>query len=101
MFQGKSVANPHASRNAGAVGEGPRNPEFPFGRCQVPLCWQYLGGADEIDVVAGSVRVSQDQETLAVRPASGWAVCERLSENDSANGDKSQGPSQQRHSRSL
>jgi hypothetical protein len=50
----------------------------------VPLCWQYLGENIELDVVGGFVGVSQDQETLAVRPAIGRAVCERPSESDSA-----------------
>ena len=85
IFQGTPVANPHALQRADAAAVGPREPEFPSGLCEVPLGWQYRGETIELDVAGGFVGVSQDQETLAVRPAIGWAVCERLSDSDLGN----------------
>ena len=87
-LQGNPVANPHALQGAGTAGVGPRDPEFPSGLCEVPLCWQYRGETIGLDVVGGFVGVSQDQETLAVRPAIGWAVCERPSDSDVDNPDE-------------
>jgi hypothetical protein len=78
-LRGRHVANRHASQTVCTAGVGPRDAQFPSGLCQVPLWWHYHGQDIEIDVVGGFLGVSQDQQTLAVRPAIGWAVCERLS----------------------
>lgn len=47
---------------------------FPSGLSIAPFLWSYLGTKIPMELVAGFVGISQDPETLAVRPAIGWAV---------------------------
>ncbi len=49
----------------------------PLGLSRAPLSWQTLDSAHAMDLVGGFVGVAQDPETLALRPAIGWAVRER------------------------
>jgi small-conductance mechanosensitive channel len=44
------------------------------GLSQVPFVWKYLGTDLPMQFLAGFVGVAQDEGTLAVRPAIGWAV---------------------------
>jgi len=48
--------------------------DFPQGLSQVPLTWEYLGEKLPMTLSGGFVGISQDPQTLAVRPAIGWAV---------------------------
>jgi hypothetical protein len=47
---------------------------IPAGLSRVPFVWDYLGTKLPMQFVAGFVGVAQDEDTLAVRPAIGWAV---------------------------
>ncbi|HWO26998.1 MAG TPA: DUF4419 domain-containing protein [Kofleriaceae bacterium] len=47
---------------------------FPRGMSQAPLTWDYLGTKLSMTLSGGFVGVSQNPQTLAVRPAIGWAV---------------------------
>src|SRR5262249_31324773 len=49
---------------------------LPRGLSRVPFTLTYHSGAQAMDLVAGSVAVTQDRATGALRPALGWAVCE-------------------------
>jgi uncharacterized protein DUF4419 len=53
---------------------GPRQSKIPAGLSQVPFVWNYLGTKLPMQFVGGFVGVAQDDATLAVRPAVGWAV---------------------------
>ncbi|WP_235880183.1 DUF4419 domain-containing protein [Polyangium aurulentum] len=59
---------------------GPRESDFPLGLSRVPFLWEYLGQDIPMAFLGGFVGVSQDPETLAVRPAIGWAVQEAAAE---------------------
>jgi hypothetical protein len=55
-------------------GGGPRTSEFPQGFSIAPFLWKYLGTDIPMELLGGFTGVSQSPETLAVRPAIGWAV---------------------------
>jgi hypothetical protein len=57
-------------------GWGPRVSDLPFGLSKVPFRWDYLNQSLEMEFVGGFVGVSQDKESLAVKPEIGWAVRE-------------------------
>jgi hypothetical protein len=59
-------------------GEGTRSNEFPNGLSMAPFIWKYLGAEIPMEFLGGFTAVSQDPETMAVRPAIGWAVRESL-----------------------
>lgn len=52
----------------------PRSGDYPCGISKVPFWWEYHGPRYDYEFLGGFVAVSQDPETLAVRPALGWAV---------------------------
>jgi hypothetical protein len=54
-------------------GGGPRPSQFPSGLAIAPFTWDYFGQRLAMEFVAGFAGVSQD-DSLAVRPAIGWAV---------------------------
>src|SRR5262249_23703412 len=54
--------------------QGPDTAAFPSGLSMAPFTWKFLQEELAMELVAGFVGVSQDEETLAVRPAIGWAV---------------------------
>jgi Domain of unknown function (DUF4419) len=60
--------------------EGPTLSSFPRGLSTVPFLWKYLGTQIPMTLAGGFVGSSQDPETLAVRPAIGWAVQEAADE---------------------
>ncbi len=50
---------------------------LPCGLSRVPLLLEYLDGSKEaMEFLAGSIAVTQDKETAALRPVLGWAACE-------------------------
>jgi hypothetical protein len=55
-------------------GWGHRTSEFPQGFSVAPFLWKYLGTEIPMELLGGFTGVSQSPETLAVRPAIGWAV---------------------------
>jgi hypothetical protein len=66
----------HSRRSACQPHGGPTESEFGSGLVAAPLAWLHLSETIEMDLLSGFVGVSQDPETLTVRPAIGWAVCE-------------------------
>lgn len=46
----------------------------PLGLSRAPMVWVYLGHTYSMDLIGGFVGIAQDPETLALRPAIGWAV---------------------------
>lgn len=64
--------NPYASKPDARY--SPLSNEYPSGISKVPFTWTYHGGEYPYEFLAGFFAVSQDQETLTVRPAMGWAV---------------------------
>jgi hypothetical protein len=49
---------------------------LPSGLCMAPFRWHYLKRLFDMEFLGGFVGVSQDKETLAVKPEIGWAVRE-------------------------
>lgn len=74
--------NPYALKWAegfaskGPRGRGPNIGDFPHGLMRAPFRWDFLVESFSMAFLGGFVGVSQDPETLAVRPAIGWAVQE-------------------------
>ena len=70
--------NPHvecwAKGLTDSMGGGPRLGDFPVGVAMAPLVWTYLGEEMPMELFGGFGGVSQDPESLALRPAIGWAV---------------------------
>jgi len=60
------------------LGWGPRISDLPFGISRAPFCWHYRKQSFNMQFLGGFVGVSQDKETLAVKPEIGWAVREAL-----------------------
>lgn len=54
----------------------PTVPSFPGGLSQAPFRWDYRDQVFAMEFLGGFVGVSQDRETLALRPEIGWAVRE-------------------------
>jgi hypothetical protein len=57
-------------------GWGPRISELPSGTSRAPFHWDYLDRSFDMEFLGGFVGVSQDKDTLAVKPEIGWAVRE-------------------------
>ena len=55
---------------------GPRLADLPSGMSKAPFRWAYLDRSFDMEFLGGFVGVSQDRETLAVKPEIGWAVRE-------------------------
>jgi hypothetical protein len=55
---------------------GPMIGNFPGGLSKAPFRWEYLEKTFDMEFLGGFVGVSQDPETLALRPEIGWAVRE-------------------------
>lgn len=72
--------NPHMYRWARKLKQpderGPTSSDFRSGLSTAPFLWEYLGTEIPMAFRGGFVGVSQDPETLAVRPAIGWAITE-------------------------
>ena len=54
--------------------DGPSLAALPSGLSKAPFRWEYLDRSFDMEFLAGFVGVSQDRETLAVKPEIGWAV---------------------------
>jgi len=69
----------------GGIGDdnkpGPNSTQFPWGLSCAPLLWHFYLTDIPMEFLGGFVGVSQNPETMAVRPAIGWAV--RKTENAS------------------
>ena len=52
----------------------PKVGDFPVGLTRAPFTWEILGQPHAMQVVAGFFGVSQDPDTLHLRPQLGWAV---------------------------
>jgi Domain of unknown function (DUF4419) len=52
----------------------PTSSQFPWGLSRAPFVWHYYLTDFPMEFVGGFVGVSQNPETMAVRPAIGWAV---------------------------
>jgi hypothetical protein len=52
------------------------NGNIPNGDTKVPFVWKLMGVRKEMEFAAGFVGIQQDEQTLALRPAIGWAVYE-------------------------
>jgi hypothetical protein len=75
----KASGEPVLLRNksvGGLIHEGICSDKFPSGMSLAPFVWKYLGTRIPMKFFAGFAGVSQDPETLAVRPSIGWAVAE-------------------------
>lgn len=55
-------------------GRGAERFLIPSGISTVPFTWFYFTEKYDMELLAGFVGVAQDEETLALRPAIGWAV---------------------------
>jgi hypothetical protein len=55
-------------------GGGPKTSDFTASLSVAPFDWNYLGEKLPMELLAGFVGVSQDVQSLALRPAIGWAV---------------------------
>lgn len=55
-------------------GGGPRTSDYPHGFSVAPFLWKYLGTDFPMELLGGFTGVSQDPQSLAVRPVIGWAV---------------------------
>jgi hypothetical protein len=65
------------ARNAGrGLDDAPELSLIPPGISVVPFEWNYFGQIYAMEFLGGYVGVAQDMDTLALRPAIGWAVRE-------------------------
>jgi hypothetical protein len=62
--------------NGLGTGWGPSISNLPLGLSKAPFRWNYLEKSFDMELLGGFVGVSQDKETLAVKPEIGWAVRE-------------------------
>lgn len=69
---GELAPNPHAlaGKRSGRV----RLNDFPSGVSRTPFEWRVLDRTVDMEFLGGFAGVSQDADTLAVRPEIGWAV---------------------------
>ena len=56
--------------------DGPALGNFPSGLARAPFRWEFLHQACDMELLGGFVGVSQDAQTLSLRPEIGWAVRE-------------------------
>jgi len=54
--------------------QGPDCEDFPSGRSEAPVIWEYLGTKINLKFVSGFVGATQDPETLAISPHVGWFI---------------------------
>jgi hypothetical protein len=54
----------------------PRPGELPQGLCSVPFVWEYYLQRIQMEFLGGFIGVEQNPDTMALRPAVGWAVCD-------------------------
>jgi hypothetical protein len=54
--------------------QGPDCEDFPSGRSEAPVVWEYLGTEIDLKFVSGFVGATQDPETLAISPHVGWFI---------------------------
>lgn len=73
----KMVKN-SAALNWGKSYFGPNPDEFPGGMCSVPFTWMYHGQDFSMQFGGGFAGSSQDEKTLALSPAIGWAVADAV-----------------------
>jgi hypothetical protein len=66
---------PVGKRHRGWV-KGPTVEDLPPGLSKAPFRWDYLKQSFDMEFLGGFVGVSQDKDTLAVKPEIGWAVRE-------------------------
>jgi hypothetical protein len=57
-------------------GWGPRISDLPSGVSSAPFHWDYLDRIFDMEFLGGFVGVSQDKDTLSVKPEIGWVVRE-------------------------
>jgi hypothetical protein len=74
FVRNQEIAEGRMFAMSGARLSGARLEDLPAGLSQVPFLWKYLGTNLPMQFVGGFVGVAQDDITLAVRPAIGWAV---------------------------
>ena len=75
--EGTFEVNPATTRWAtGTAGSrhGAAVAAIPAGMRTAPFQWMHLGRSYPMEFLGGFVGLSQDPETLAIRPAIGWAV---------------------------
>jgi hypothetical protein len=63
-------------------GGGPSTDSFPVGLSKVPFVWKYYDLTFDMEFIGGFVGVTQDQQTLALRPEIGWAVLDVTQPNN-------------------
>lgn len=56
---------------------GPNPDTFPLGLSKVPFKWEYYSQTLNMELIAGFVGATQDEESLEVRPVLGWGVLEK------------------------
>lgn len=61
---------------------GPSTKCFPVGLSKVPFVWKYYDLMFDMEFIGGFVGVTQDQQTLALRPEIGWAVLDVTQPNN-------------------
>ncbi|MCW8140939.1 MAG: DUF4419 domain-containing protein [Planctomycetota bacterium] len=69
---GELASNPFALRWSAEA--GPRPEQFPTGMSKAPFVWDCLGTRSSMELLGGFAGVSQDADSLALRPEIGWAV---------------------------
>jgi len=74
LTRGKNRALDKWSRGIGDMCGGPNPSDFSLGLSKVPFTWLYYDAKFEMEFLGGFVGVSQNEESLIVRPAIGWAV---------------------------
>lgn len=55
---------------------GPTTENFPSGLARAPFLWKYVDRSFPMELIGGFVGVSQEVDTLRLRPEIGWAVRE-------------------------
>jgi hypothetical protein len=70
---------------------GPGRDDFPCLPAKAPFLWKYGGTEYQMEFVAGLIGISQDSETLCLRPEIGWAIREARAA-EPVYGQNSQGP---------
>ncbi|MCA9714730.1 MAG: hypothetical protein KC468_08600, partial [Myxococcales bacterium] len=74
LREGEDGAASLRARVPGGDGARPRPGDFPTGMSGAPLRWLYLDEPRSLQLSAGFVGVTQDPDTLALRPAIAWAI---------------------------
>lgn len=81
-----TLQNPFVSWGSKAknkeFGGGAKTSYFPLGLSKVPFKWKYYDLMFDMEFMGGFVGVTQDQQTLALRPEIGWAVLDVTQPNN-------------------